>query len=126
MQGYSCNYQKVVNAVVTLIMTVNDWNSNLAVLDAFKDAVAKSAKTTKDKVNIISVVAGQVSSGGGSRRLFGFGDGAAGETHVMMEIVDGVGAGLDRELGGHLRTAGVSAKGDVAWIEPHAVTVKSL
>lgn len=128
MQGYSCSYKKVVNAVVTLLMTVADWNSNLAVREAFKEAVAKSAKTTKDKVTIVDVVAGKVASGGGARRRMlsaggGAGSGVSGaETHVMLEIYDGIGETFGRELGGHLDGAGLKGmSGELAWIEPHSV-----
>jgi hypothetical protein len=122
MRGYNCNYEKVVNAVVTLQMSVNDWQANAAVRDAFIDAVAKSAKTTKDRVQIVSVVARQ-GGGGAARRLLSEERSDPGETHVTLEIFEGLGRGLDMELNSHLIDVGLAASTGVIWIEPHSVKV---
>jgi len=123
VQGYSCRYTKVVNAVVTLQMSAADFQANLAVQDAFRQAVALAAKTTKGKVQIVRVVA-SAGSGGGGRRLLGT---AGEEAHVMLEILDGEGSGLGAELDARLRRAGLRASGEGhRWIEPHAVVAKKM
>lgn len=138
--GYSCNYQRVVNAVVTLLMSLQDWNANSAVRTAFVNAVAQSARTTADKVVIASATASRSSMGGGARRLLSLGDagGGAGSsgggdgethpagthpagTHLAMEILDGHGSGLDAELDRELVKAGLGSSAGKVWIEPHFV-----
>ena len=112
--GYTCNYQKVLNALVTLLMTRQQWDDNSDVRTAFLNAVAAAAKTTADKVRIVSVT--QVGAAGGSRRLFG----VAG-SHVLMEILDGEGLGIDTELDGLLGASGLEIEAERAWIAPHRV-----
>lgn len=134
MVGYSCNYKRVVNAVVTLLMSLQDWNRNLAVRTAFVNAVAQSARTTPDKVMIKGVVSSKSSvppGVGGARRLLGAAkgraekkaveDGEGPETHLALEILDGLGSGLDEELDARLVEAGLGSSAGKIWIEPHSV-----
>jgi hypothetical protein len=122
MVGFSCRYQRVVNAVVTLLMSLQDWNANAAIRDAFKKAVAQSAKTTPDKVLIKGATSSQSATGGG-RRLLAAEGAARPETHLSLEILDGHGSGLDLELDGHLERAGLGSSAGKVWIEPHSVEV---
>lgn len=108
--GYACSYTKVINAVLTLMMSTSDFNRP-GVQDTFKEAVAFAAKTTADKVIITKVV--QTGSG---RRLL------SPETHVLLEVLGGSGAVMDRTIGRHLAMAGI-AFGGLLWIEPHGVRV---
>jgi hypothetical protein len=103
-----------VNAVVTLQMTAAEFELT-HVKEKFKEAVALAAKTTVDKVTIVKVVQ---KSGGSRRRMLSVG----GESHVLMEIKDGEGVGLDLDLDGYLEKAGLSSGGYRSWIEPHEVT----
>ena len=52
--GYSCSYTKVVQAAVTLFMTLSDF-SDSTVRAAFVAAVANSAKTSPNSVTIVSI-----------------------------------------------------------------------
>lgn len=116
--GYTCNYRKVINAVVTLLMTKYEWDSNSDVRNAFIDAVARATGTAAANVRITGVVAR--SGAGGSRRLLGSND----ISHILLVIFNGDGHGLDTELDQHLARVGIRATPDRAWIEPHGVVAK--
>jgi len=121
--GFTCNYRKVVNAVVTLQMSAADFLGNAAVRDAFKNAVAAAAKTTADKVTIVKVVSSGGGGGGARRRMLSVGGGEM-ASHVAVEIEGGEGKKLEEDLGAHLRMAGLSSGGAPVWIEPHEVRVR--
>jgi hypothetical protein len=112
--GYICNYQKIVSAVVRLLMTKEEFVGD--VRTAFLAAVASAARTTADKVRITGI--NTVSTA--SRRLL-----QAGEVHVLMHIEDGSGHHLERDLGARLAGAGLllGEGRSLAWIEPHHVEV---
>jgi hypothetical protein len=114
-KGYTCSYTKVVNAVVTLLMSAQDFQENQVIQDAFKRAVAAAAKTTPDKVTIYKVI--QRTSG---RRLLAL----RAESHVILVIHDGDGKGLERDLDFKLERTGIRLGAERAWIEPHRVEVK--
>ena len=114
-KGYTCSYTKVVNAVVTLLMSAQDFQENQVIQDAFKRAVAAAAKTTPDKVTIYRVI--QRTSG---RRLLAL----RAESHVILVIHDGDGKGLERDLDFKLERTGIRLGAERAWIEPHRVEVK--
>jgi hypothetical protein len=117
--GFTCSYTKVVNAVVTLKMSAAAFSQNQIVQQEFKNAVARAAKTTADKVTIVRIV--DRSGGGGARRRM---LSAGGEAHVLLVIHGGSGLGLGRELDRLLEQAGIQAGRERAWIEPHAVEVQ--
>ena len=117
--GYTCNYQKVLNALVTLLMSKQQWDDNPDVQKKFLEAVAAAAKTTTGNVRIVSVT--QVTPSGGARRLLG----VAG-SHVLMEILDGEGTGIDTELDSLLGESGLEIDAERAWIAPHRVDVVKL
>lgn len=112
--GYICNYQKIVSAVVRLLMTKEEFVGD--VRNQFLAAVASAARTTVDKVRITGI--NTVSTA--SRRLL-----QAGEVHVLMHIEDGSGHHLERDLGARLAGAGLllGEGRSLAWIEPHHVEV---
>lgn len=114
--GFTCDYKKVVDAVVTLQMSYTEFTQNPDVQLAFKTAVAQASGTTVDKVRITSVV------NTGSRRLLGV------YTHLLLEIQggDGTGAGLGAELDARLGAVGLKIEEERAWIAPHEVTVRPL
>jgi hypothetical protein len=112
--GYTCNYRKVLNALVTLLMSKQQWEDNPDVQKKFLEAVAAAAKTATGNVRIVSVT--QVTPSGGARRLLG----VAG-SHVLMEILDGEGAGIDTELDSLLGESGLEIDSERAWIAPHRV-----
>lgn len=114
--GFTCSYTKVVNAVVTLKMSASAFTQNQIVQQEFKNAVAKAAKTTPDKVTIVRIVE---RGGSNRRRLLS----AGGEAHVLLVIHDGSGLGLGSELDRLLGKAGIQAGRERAWIEPHSVVV---
>lgn len=116
--GYTCNYRKVINAVVTLLMTKAEWDANSDVRNAFIDAVARATGTAAANVRITGVVARSGASG--SRRLLGSND----ISHILLVIFNGDGRGLDTELDQHLARVGIRATPDRAWIEPHGVVAK--
>ena len=78
--GFTCNYNRVVTAVITLAMTEAQFTG--AVRAAFLEAVALAARTTPDKVTIKRIVA---AGGGASRRLL------EARVYVLMEIEGGEG-----------------------------------
>jgi len=114
--GYLCNYNRIVNAVIRLMMTKFEFESE-DVQAAFKAAVAKAAKTTADRVVIKNVV--QVESGG--RRLL-----STRGVHVLLEIQGGEGRSLEGGVRGALSEIGLrAAEGKhVVWMEPHEVLVR--
>jgi len=83
--GFTCNYNRVVTAVITLAMTEAQFTG--AVRAAFLEAVALAARTTPDKVTIKRIVAAG-GGGGASRRLL------AARVYVLMEIEGGEGRSL--------------------------------
>ena len=94
--------------------------------DAFKQAVADAAKTTPDRVSIVKIV--EKTTGVRRRRLLSSAESEEFESefkdgiHLLMEIRNGVGFGLDDDLMRKLFERGL-ALGDVLWIEPHEVIV---
>lgn len=130
--GYTCNYNKFVNAVVRLVMTESDFSGD--VRQAFLLAVASAARTSADKVKIVKVV--PVSSGSNRRRLLQVSGGnatlarngtsSASLMHFLLEIYGGSGSSLERDLWGALSAVGLeSGEGrGLAWIEPHEVVVR--
>lgn len=121
-QGYTCTYTKVVNAVVTLQMTEDEWNNNADVQRIFIEAVALAAGTTVDQVKITLVKA---ASGGGGRRLLQLG-GRNGAVHVVLEIRGGSGEGLGDSLDARMGAVGLRLERERVWIAPHAVEVRAL
>jgi hypothetical protein len=115
--GFTCSYSKVVNAVVTLFMSREEFENNDDVKLAFRQAVAAAAKTTVDRVRITKIQ----SVGGGGRRLLGA-DTRAASLHVVMEIegAEELGGELDALLG----EAGLRIDRERAWIAPHSVEVR--
>ena len=114
--GYLCNYNRIVNAVIRLMMSKLEFESE-DVQTAFKAAVAKAAKTTADRVVIKNVL--QVESGG--RRLL-----STRGVHVLLEIQGGEGRSLESGVRGALSEMGLrAAEGKhVVWMEPHEVLVR--
>ena len=121
--GFTCNYNKVVNAVVTLFMTKAEFEDNPDVQRAFREAVALAAKTTWDKVRITKIMSVQGSTG---RRLLGARRSKG--VHVALEIEggDGTGAGLGAELDARLGEVGLEIEEERGWIAPHDVIVRAL
>jgi len=115
--GYLCNYNRIVNAVIRLMMSKLEFESQ-DVQAAFKAAVAKAAKTTADRVVIKNVV--QVDPSGGRRLLSTKG------VHVLLEIQGGEGRSLESGVRGALSEMGLrAAEGKhVVWMEPHEVLVR--
>jgi len=138
--GYTCQYQKFVNAVVRLVMTESDFSGD--VRQAFLLAVASAAKTSADKVKIVKVV--PVASGSNRRRMLEVvtvaehpsgkmksiqnsnttAEGRA--VHFLLEIYGGSGAQLERDLWAAMSAFGLqTGEGrGLAWIEPHEVVAK--
>jgi hypothetical protein len=115
--GYTCNYKKVINAVVTLIMGLEEFQSNTDVQTALRQAVANAAGTQLNKVSITNFA----TRPSGGRRLL-----ETDVSHVMLRILDGQVNGLEEDLDRHLASAGLRATPDRAWIEPHYVSVSHL
>jgi hypothetical protein len=131
-KGYQCSYTKVVQAVITLLMGLDDFNLNPAVRAAFINAVASSAKTAPSNVAIISVrdtLTGQTQAG---RRLL--------QAQKRMEqAAAGAAAGVDtedpkihvslqvdhatelRDLNLHLFASGLEPSYDHVFYAPHKV-----
>lgn len=120
-QGFTCNYKKVVNAVVTLYMSASEFNENPGVQQAFLQAVALAARTSVQNVRITRI---QAVSGGGRRLLQARTRGL----HVGLEIEggDGSGSGLGAELDELLNAAGFRVGRERMWIAPHEVTALPL
>ena len=129
-KGYSCSYTKVVQAVVTLVMTPDEFNLNPAVRAAFIAAVASSAKTAAANVNIVSIrdtLTGQTQTG---RRLLQLEASLATAhdatkaaepdtlLHVFLQVSH---ASEIRDLDLHLFSAGLDPAFDSAFMAPHAV-----
>jgi hypothetical protein len=125
--GYTCNYNKVVSAVITLMMSTFEWDNNLEVQNAFKAAVAEAAGTDPSKVRIVRVQAVGVAGG---RRLLEAQHGAerGKGVHVLMEIVGGSGRNLEANYVRKLLSVGIAAESrhGVAWIEPHEVVAQKI
>lgn len=123
--GYTCNYNKVVSAVITLMMSTFEWDNNLEVQAAFKAAVAEAAGTDPSKVRIVRV---QSVGGAGGRRLLEqrYEKGKGKGVHVLMEIVGGSGRNLEANYVRKLLSVGIAAetRHGVAWIEPHEVVAQ--
>ena len=122
--GYTCDYKKVLNAVVTLLMTLDEWQNNEDVQLAFKKAVAQVAGTTVDQVRIVSYRTTTVSRPARRllrARLFP-------GVHVALEIQGGAGTGdgLGAELDARLGAVGLRIEQERGWIAPHAVSVRAL
>jgi len=114
-----CNYNKVVSAVVRLIMSEAEFTP--AVRLAFLQAVAAAARTSVDKITIVKIVP---AGSGARRRMLEVSPGRT--MHVLLEISGGVGRTLESELRGKLSARGLQAVEGrhVAWIEPHEVIVR--
>ena len=123
----------VVQAVITLLMGLDDFNQNPAVRAAFINAVASSAKTAPSNVAIISVrdtLTGQTQAG---RRLLQaqkrMEKAAAGgssiheedpKIHVILQVEH---ATELRDVDLHLFSSGLEPSYDHAWVAPHKVVV---
>ena len=132
-QGYVCSYTKVINAVVRLKMTLEQFRQE-AVQNAFRGAVAVASKADISNVKIMQFGAADTATAGGGRRLLGVSvekrgvgaeaSGGGGEPgiHVFLEVRGG---GSDLEgLDGHLMVAGLEPSMDHAWYSPHSVSVR--
>ena len=129
-KGYSCSYTKVVQAVVTLVMTPDEFNLNPAVRAAFIAAVASSAKTAAANVNIVSIrdtLTGQTQTG---RRLLQLEASLAtahdatkaAEPDTLLHVFLQVSHATEiRDLDLHLFSAGLDPAFDSAFMAPHAV-----
>ncbi len=132
-KGYQCVYQKVVQAMVSLLMSPSDFDDP-AVRAAFINAVASSAKVSPSNVQVISVhdtITGETRSG---RRLLQaqkrMERAAAGENatveeddskiHVILQVDH---ATELRDLDLHLFTEGLEPSYDHVFYAPHQVVV---
>jgi hypothetical protein len=128
-----CSYTKVINAVVRLKMTLEQFRQE-AVQNAFRGAVAVASKADISNVKIMQFGAADTATAGGGRRLLGVSvekrgvgaeaSGGGGEPgiHVFLEVRGG---GSDLEgLDGHLMVAGLEPSMDHAWYSPHSVSVR--
>jgi hypothetical protein len=148
--GYLCSYTKVINAVVRLQMTLDQFNQP-GVQAAFKIALAAASNANVDNIEIMGVTVDAPPTvgapptgppaGAGRRRLFWVSGGAGGsavekrgvgaEAHggaavpgirVFLEVRGG-GSDLNG-LDGHLINSGLEPSLDHAWYSPHSVSVK--
>jgi alpha-tubulin suppressor-like RCC1 family protein len=124
--GYVCQYTKVINAVVTLMMSSDQFGIK-AVQDKFLEAVAYASSAPVKTIKIVSFASVAAPPTGG-RRLLQVEDGARqvrggdGELHVFLEIAGGEADGIVN-LDGHLAAVGLAPSVDHAWYAPHAVDV---
>jgi alpha-tubulin suppressor-like RCC1 family protein len=124
--GYVCQYTKVINAVVTLMMSSDQFGIQ-AVQDKFLEAVAYASSAPVKTIKIVSFASVAAPPTGG-RRLLQVEDGARqvrggdGELHVFLEIAGGEADGIVN-LDGHLAAVGLAPSVDHAWYAPHAVDV---
>jgi hypothetical protein len=122
-----CQYSKVINAVVTLLMT-GDAFAAPNVQAKFLEAVAFASNTPVQNVRIVSFVGSNGPPPTQGRRLLQVdniarrGRGGDGELHVFLEIAGGEGEDIVN-LDGHLVAAGLAPSVDHAWYAPHAVDV---
>jgi hypothetical protein len=118
--GFVCKYTKVINAVVTLEMTLDNFAQN-DVQRKFLEAVAFASNTNVGNVRIVSYGTPPAPTAG--RRLLQVSGGRGdGELHVFLEIAGGKGDDIVN-LDGHLVAGGLAPSVDHAWYSPHSVSV---
>jgi len=113
--GYTCSYRKRITAVVTLNVTLAQWNSDAGgVQTSFKAALASAAAVDVSNVHIINVREHSLSV---RRRLLS-------STEGSIDIVANViGAHGIHELEAHISNKGLRAKHHV-WSQNHMVNPK--
>jgi hypothetical protein len=117
--GYTCTYQKLVQAVVTLYMSpaqFNDPNTTRA----FLEAIAAAAGVTTGDINIVSVADSPDTQQTGSRRLL---QSPALTTHVQVQVYNAIAL---NNLDQHLENAGLGTSAAHNWFSPHSVQVRRL
>jgi hypothetical protein len=134
--GYTCTYTKLIQAVVTLYMSHEQFNSNTSsssVKDLFIQAVAAAAGVDPTDINIVSV--SHQPGASISRRLLAVppqetpktkpaaaADGAEQAlTHIQLQIHNSVAL---RNLDSHLQNVGLGSSAAHNWFTPHSVQVR--
>lgn len=118
--GYTCSYSKVINAVITLLMNRDSFNT--AVQQKLKEAVAAASSAKASNVNIISVTERSGVQGGARRRMLSREDD---QTHVFLEV-RGSDSDAIVDLNRRLVEYGLGESVDHAWFSPHNVDVVAL
>ena len=118
--GYYCRYKEMVSAVVTLNISLNDWNSNTNdIQNKLKNALAAAAGVSPSKVSFSNA---RPRTTGNSRRLLALHR----PLHSAIDVVANV---LDtrsiHDLDRHLESHGVFSKGHI-WMPNHVVSRRSL
>jgi len=114
-QGYVCSYTKLINAVVHLQMSYNQF-TDAGVQNAFKNAVAQASKTTAGNVKIIKFFEAPKPGGGGRRRLLSAGDDGDGQELLSLswpgavDLVEASEGGGDDGVGSAVEERGVGSE----------------
>jgi hypothetical protein len=116
--GYTCVYKKLIQAVVTLYMSQDQFNAPNTT-SAFLDAVAAAAGVDPSDVNIVSVLQNEAAGAGNLRRLLQLEQ--PGTTHIKLQVHNSVAL---RNLDAFLESAGLAPSASHNWFSPHSVQVR--
>ena len=121
--GYTCVYKKLIQAVVTLYMSQDQFKAPNTT-NAFLEAVAAAAGVDISDVNIVSVLQLGPDNPATNRRLLQDNTQRPPQTtHIQLQVHNSVAL---RNLDLYLENAGLGTSASHNWFSPHSVQVRRI